>query len=252
MKKNSLLLIMMVGALFSGLIGGGVADAVSYNSSLNRQPRSIIGTDERSQIMDTQAAPYNSMVFVAADGNAGSGAVIGKNTVLTSAHVVRKILENTNKDSIYVIPGRNGSKLPYGKFKIKSVYIPQSYIDHAGVDTDIAVITVDTLNNKSIGEVVPVLPIKLSNTVENGVSLATTGFPGDKTWGTMWTAQGKVTGQTNTRVYYDMDTKGGQSGSPVYNEKNEIIAVHTTGGSKSNFGTKIKDEYYQFILDHSS
>ncbi|EOH55520.1 trypsin-like serine peptidase [Enterococcus faecium] len=252
MKKNRLLLIMLVGGLFSGLIGGGVADAVTGTSNLNIQPRSIIGTDERIQITDTKAEPYNSMVFVAADGNAGSGAVIGKNTVLTAAHVVRKILENTNKDSIYVIPGRNGSKLPYGKFKIKSVYIPQSYIDHASGDTDIAVITVDTLNNKSIGEVVPVLPIKLSNSVENGVSLATTGFPGDKTWGTMWTAQGKVTGQTNTRVYYDMDTKGGQSGSPVYNEKNEIIAVHTTGGSKNNFGTKINDEYYQFILDHLS
>ncbi|EGP5403929.1 hypothetical protein D3I35_11985 [Enterococcus faecium] len=118
------------------------------------------------------------MVFVAADGNAGSGAVIGKNTVLTAAHVVKKILENTNKDSIYVIPGRNGAKLPYGKFKIKSVHIPQSYIDHAGVDTDIAVITVDSLNSKSIGEVVPVLPLKLSNSIENGVSLTTTGFPG--------------------------------------------------------------------------
>ncbi len=35
-------------------------------------------------------------------------------------------------------------------------------------------------------------------------------------------------------------------------KKNEIIAVHTTGGSKNNFGTKINDEYYQFILDHLS
>ena len=75
------------------------------------------------------------------------------------------------------------------------MHIPQSYIDHAGVDTDIAVITVDSLNSKSIGEVVPVLPLKLSNSIENGVSLTTTGFPGDKTWGTMWTAQSNRTNE---------------------------------------------------------
>lgn len=54
------------------------------------------------------------------------------------------------------------------------------------------------------------------------------------------------------RVYFDMDTIGRQSGSPVYNSANEIIAVQTTGAGSNNFGTKINDEYYQFINDHLS
>lgn len=73
------------------------------------QVRSIIGTDERVRIFATREKPYNSIAFIAADGAAGSGAVIGKNTVLTAAHVVKNIRNNPNKDSIYVISGRNGS-----------------------------------------------------------------------------------------------------------------------------------------------
>lgn len=224
----------------------------SISEPSNLQKRSIIGEDSRVRVADTTLAPYNSTVFIAADGASGSGAVIGKNTVLTAAHVVKNIRTNPNKDSIYVIPGRDGSKLPYGKFKIESVYIPQSYIDNPSVDRDIAVLTIKSLDNKGIGDVVPTLPLKLTNSVTIGQTLKTSGYPGDKAWGTMWTTQGSILKETKTRVYYDIDTIGGQSGSPVYNSANEIIAVHTTGAGSSNFGTKVNDEYYQFINDHLS
>ncbi|WP_235688044.1 trypsin-like serine peptidase [Latilactobacillus fragifolii] len=222
----------------------------SISDSNNSQVRSIIGKDERVRITDTTLAPYNSTVFIAADGAAGSGAVIGKNTVLTAAHVVKNIRVNPDKDSIYVVPGRNGSKIPYGKFKIESVHIPQSYVEKPSVDSDIAVLTIKPLNNKGIGEVVPSLPLKLTNSATIGETLTTSGFPGDKQWGTMWAAKGSILRETKTRVYYDMDTMGGQSGSPVYNSNNEVIAVHTTGAGIYNFGTKINDEYYQFISNY--
>ncbi|CAD5900051.1 putative mucin/carbohydrate-binding domain-containing protein [Carnobacterium maltaromaticum] len=212
--------------------------------------RSIIGLDERIRVINTQEEPYNSTVFIAADGSSGSGAVIGKNTVLTAAHVVMRIYGNPNKDSIYVIPGRDSAVLPYGKFKIKSVYIPKNYIENPNVDMDIAILTIDTLEGKSIGDVVPELPFKLTNTVNEGTKLSTVGYPGDKPWGTMWSSAGVALKHTDTRVYYDMDTVGGQSGSPVFNGINEIIAVHTTGIGISNFGTKLNTEFYQFILDH--
>ncbi|MBF8807510.1 MAG: trypsin-like peptidase domain-containing protein [Enterococcus lacertideformus] len=216
------------------------------------QIRSIIGTDERIIVMNTKEAPYNSITFIAVDGAVGSGAVIGKNTVLTAAHVVKNIRNNPTKDSIYVVPGRDGSSVPYSKFKIKAVHIPQSYIEKPSVDTDIAVITVDTLDGKSIGDIVPILPYKLTNTVEVGTDLVTAGYPGDKPWGTMWTSKGNSLDQTKTRIYYNMDTAGGQSGSPIYNLNNEIIAVHTTGAGNKNFGTKLNDEYYQFVSENIS
>lgn len=227
------------------------ADASTFNSN-NFSIRSIIGEDSRVRVVDTTMSPYNSTVFIAADGAAGSGAVIGENTVLTAAHVVKKIVDKLDKKSVYVIPGRDGAKLPYGKFKIESVHIPQSYIDKPSVDRDIAILTIKPLDNKGIGEVVPPLPVKLSNSVVIGEPLQTSGYPGDKKWGTLWKTQGSVIKETNTRIYYDLDTFGGQSGSPVYNSSNEIIAVHTTGAGNSNFGTKINDEFYHFICKYLS
>lgn len=252
MKKTLLFLSLLTGLIFSVSMKTNGVEANSLKKSPGVQVRSIIGSDERVRIVDTKESPYKSIAFIAADGAAGSGAVIGKNTVLTAAHVVKNIRSNPNKDSIYVIPGRNGSNLPYGKFKIESVHIPQSYFENPSVDSDIAVITVSTLNGKSIGELVPILPYKLANTVEIGTDLSTTGYPGDKPWGTMWSSNGTVQGQTNTRIYYNMDTIGGQSGSPVYNLNKEIIGVHTTGAGNKNFGTKLNSEYYQFVSENIS
>lgn len=252
MRKKLLLLSLLTGLVFSFSMKTVRVEAIASENSPEVQVRSIIGSDERVRIFDTTESPYNSIAFIAADGAAGSGAVIGKNTVLTAAHVVKNIRNNPNKESIYVIPGRNGTNLPYGKFKIESVHIPQRYIENPSVDSDIAVITVGTLNGKSIGELVPILPYKLTNTVETGMDLITTGYPGDKTWGTMWSSNGTVQGQTNTRIYYNMDTAGGQSGSPVYNLNKEIVGVHTTGAGSKNFATKLNNEYYQFVSKNIS
>ncbi|WP_455334871.1 trypsin-like serine peptidase [Enterococcus villorum] len=252
MKKKLIAVGLLIGTLFNVFMATQSMEASTTKNFLNLSVRSIIGTDDRTRVTDTTQAPYNSMTFIAADGVPGSVAVIGKNTVLTAAHVVKNIRENPNKSSIYVIPGRDGSNYSYGKFKIKSIHIPQSYINKPNANSDIAVLTIEPLNNKSIGEVVPILSYRLTNTVAEGTNLITTGFPGDKPWGTMWTAKGVSLNQTSARLFYTMDTAGGQSGSPVYNLDNEIIAVHTNGGYKKNFGIKINSEHYQFITENLS
>lgn len=50
---------------------------------------------------------------------------------------------------------------------------------------------------------------------------------------------------------YNMDTAGGQSGSPVYDLNNEIIGIYTTGAGSKNIGTKLNDEYYQFVSENT-
>ncbi len=253
MKKEAKFLQFSL-LLISILIGLGtfqkVAEASPLENPLFPQTRSIIGTDNRIRVTNTAEEPYNSNVFIAANGAAGSGVVIGKNTVLTAAHVVRNIKDTPDMETVYVIPGRDGAKLPYGKFKIKSVHIPQSYIDSPSIDRDIAVLTIEPLNGVSIGEAVPALPIRHANDIEPGADLATTGYPGDKPWGTMWTISGNEAGQTGTRLYFDMDVIGGQSGSPIYDQDNFIVGVVTTSAKTRNFGTKLNDEFYQFVLDN--
>jgi glutamyl endopeptidase len=51
---------------------------------------------------------------------------------------------------------------------------------------------------------------------------------------------------TETRLVYDIDTFGGQSGSPIWQDTQELgivaVGVHTTGGASSNSGTRITDD----------
>ncbi|MEI5994493.1 Ig-like domain-containing protein [Candidatus Enterococcus mansonii] len=212
--------------------------------------RSIIGTDDRIQVTDTTLSPYQSTVFIAANGGLGSGSVIGKDTVLTAAHVVNKIKDNPTADTNYVIPGRNGATLPFGKFKIKEINIHQKYLSHTDSNHDIAVITLEQSNGKSIGDLVKQNRLSLTNEVTLGNAVSTMGYPGDKPWGTMWESKGQIIGQNENIIKYDFDTKGGQSGSPVFNEQNEIIAVHTSGSTVHNNGVKLNSEHLEFISKH--
>lgn len=215
------------------------------------ESRSVIGNDDRVQITDTTAMPYQSTVFIGANGVLGSGSVIGKNTVLTAAHVVSGIKDNPNTDSNYVIPGRNGATLPYGKFQIKEVHIFKHYLTTSSTSDDVAVLTLEPNDGKGIGDIVKQKPIILTDTVTIGDNVSSTGYLGDKKWGTQWEAKGKIIGkQTNSLIDYDFDTFGGQSGSSVFNDKHQIIVVHSAGGGNRNVGVKLNSEKIDFILEH--
>ncbi|WP_375178566.1 Ig-like domain-containing protein [Enterococcus rotai] len=240
--KLGLIGIFLLGATLVGLAPESVSAVES---------RSVIGNDDRVQITDTTAVPYQSTVFIGANGSLGSGSVIGKNTVLTAAHVVSGIKDNPNTDSNYVIPGRNGATLPYGKFKIKEVHIFKKYLTTSSTSDDVAVLTLEPNDGKGIGDIVKQNPIVLTDTVTIGDNVSSTGYPGDKTWGTQWEAKGKIIGkQTASLIDYDFDTFGGQSGSSVFNDKYQIIAVHSAGGGNRNVGVKLNSEKIDFILEH--
>jgi len=70
---------------------------------------------------------------------------------------------------------------------------------------------------------------------------------------------GEVVAVYDHRTYYDADTAGGSSGSPVLDANGQVIAVHTngdcTGGGGANFNhgmtvTTIHDDYSPFLREH--
>ncbi len=68
------------------------------------------------------------------------------------------------------------------------------------------------------------------------------GYPGDKPAGTQWYDARKIASVNVRKVYYDIDTFGGQSGSAVYriiNGGRFAIAIHAYGGATTNSGTRI-------------
>ncbi|MGX7203310.1 trypsin-like serine peptidase [Enterococcus plantarum] len=242
--------LLKIGFIGVFLLGATFFSFAPKSEAVGVEHRSIIGVDERSRVFDTTLAPYQSTVYVSSNGYMGSGAVIGKNTVLTAAHVVKRIMENPTKATNYVIPGRNGATLPYGKFKIKQVHIPQRYLDKVDLDHDIAVLTLEENNGHSIGDVVKQNPMVLTNTVSIGNTISSMGYPGDKPFGTMWESKGKIIRQSTNRIDHDIDTVGGQSGSPIFNENHEIIAVHVSGGKYNNSSVKLNTEHIEFVLKY--
>ncbi len=95
----------------------------------------------------------------------------------------------------------------------------------------------------------------------NGSVNAVRGYPGDKAFGTMWTMSGPIKQSTGNGLCYEMDTIGGQSGSPVFGTStNQAIAIHTmgTGGhglngcaTNYNAATRITQGLYNLILSEA-
>lgn len=253
-KKRFLLNIVVSGALL--LVSGiGLCSLPSLVAAETvTQNRSIIDEDNRTEVTETTTAPYASMTYIKTGKSWGSGAVIGKNTVLTAGHIADNIVDDFASENIYVAPGRSGAKYPYGKFKITAIHFPEEYAADPNSDSDLAVINIaPNAAGESIGDVVTPLALKVTNHAEIGTPITVTGYPQDKAHATMWTDTGRVVQHLGKRLFHDADTIGGQSGSPIYNNQHEIIAVHTNGNANNdygNYGAIINDKHYQFIQAH--
>ena len=75
--------------------------------------------------------------------------------------------------------------------------------------------------------------------------------PGDKPDGTRGTHARRIASVDGRKVYYDIDTFGGQSGSAVYrivNGKRYAFAIHAYGGATTNSGTRIVTPVYNNMV----
>lgn len=222
---------------------------------------SIIGPDDRTQITNTSAYPWRiqcSLLITARDNSMwiGTGWFIGPHTLMTAGHVV--YIKNSGvpgRDGwvkkINVIPGRNGSSLPYGSVTSSSFRSVTGWTNNGDPNYDYGAI---------------IIPTNLGNTVgwfgfgvySDSDLRATTGnlsgYPGDKPAGTQWYHARKVTSVNSLKVFYDIDTMGGQSGSAVYrviNGQRYGIAIHAYGvggGVTVNSGTRITTAVYNNMV----
>ena len=79
-----------------------------------------------------------------------------------------------------------------------------------------------------------------------------TGYPGDKPSGTLWYDTKQVAAVSPTKVHYDIDTAGGQSGAVVYVIRDGArvgVAVHAYGGATTNSGTRISEPVFQNLTN---
>jgi glutamyl endopeptidase len=218
----------------------------------------VHGPDDRVQITSTAVYPWRahaSLLITAADNSLwiGTGWFIGPHTVMTAGHVV--YIKNSGvpgRDGwvkkIQVMPGRNGSTLPYGSVTSSNLRSVSGWTGSGDQNYDYGAI---------------ILPTDLGNTVgwfgfgvySDADLVASTGnisgYPGDKPSGTQWYDSRKIASVNSRKVYYDIDTAGGQSGSAVYriiNGGRYGVAIHAYGGAVTNSGTRIVTPVYNNMV----
>jgi glutamyl endopeptidase len=213
-----------------------------------------IGTDDRVQIHNTSAYPWRvhaSLLITAADGSSwvGTAWFIGPRTLATAGHCV--FIKNSGvpgRDgwvrSIRVMPGRHGSTLPYGSVTSTTFRSVTGWTNRGDHNYDYGAILLPS----NLGSTVGWLGFGVySDSQLRGSTVNISGYPSDKPAGTQWYHANRVTSVNATKVYYVVDTMGGQSGSAVYQLRNGnryAVAVHAYGGATANSGTRINRDVF--------
>src|SRR5215218_9596567 len=214
--------------------------------------------DDRIQITSTEVYPWRvhaSLLITAADGSRwiGTGWYIGPHTLMTAGHVV--YIKNSGvagRDgfvrSIQVMPGRDGSSLPYGSVTSTSFRTVNGWANSGSELYDYGAIIIPTQLGSTTGWLG-------YGVYDDGTLTASvgniSGYPGDKPSGTQWYAARSIASVGPRKVFYDIDTTGGQSGSAVYrivNGNRYAVAVHAYGGAVTNSGTRIVGPVYDNML----
>jgi glutamyl endopeptidase len=218
----------------------------------------IHGADNRVQVTSTTIYPWraiSSLLITAADPSMwiGTGWFIGPHTVMTAGHVV--YIKNSNvpgRDGwvkkIQVMPGRNGSKLPYGSVTSTSFRSVTGWTKSGDENFDFGAIILPT----ELGKIVGTFGFSVYSDADLVSCVGNrSGYPGDKPTGTQWYDYHKIASVNSRKVFYDIDTAGGQSGAPVYriiSVARIAIAIHAYGAATTNSGTRIISAVYNNML----
>lgn len=224
------------------------------NASFGFGPETVHGVDDRVRIDQTANYPWRvhcSLLITAADNSnwIGTGWFISPNVLITAGHVVfitgsAVPGQNGWVSRIRAIPGRNGTQKPYGEASSTTFYSVRGWTENANPEYDYGAIVLDApLGNQTgwLGFGV------YADTDLTSATANISGYPGDKPSGTQWYGARRIDSVGPRKVFYDVDTAGGQSGSAVYRIKDGSrygVAVHAYGGAMVNSGTRINRAVY--------
>ena len=183
-------------------------------------PESVCGRDDRVRIRATTRVPWRwvcQLIITRRDGRRSrcTGWLIAPRTVMTAGHCLYSHAAGGWARRIEVIPGMDANHRPFGS------QVGTSFRSVVGW-------TRDRNPNYDYGAIIlPRQPCRFralgnfgfasySSSRLRGLLVNNSGYPGDKPFGTQWFNAGRITRVTSRRLFYLLDTFGGQSGSPVW------------------------------------
>ena len=226
------------------------------------QLESILGTDDRTRIKNTQDYPWCcicSLAITAQTGTQwiGTGWLAGPRLLLTAGHCVYMANEGGWASQIEVIPGRDAAQRPFGSVVCHELRSVTGW-------------TVDNDSNFDYGAIL--LPegsrygdqlgwfgfANRSDDYLRGLELNLSGYPGDggrapnDEQGSQWFNSRVLKEALERQLEYEIDTFGGQSGAPVWETAADGgrygLGIHTHGGSITNGATRITTDVFDNIV----
>lgn len=222
-------------------------------------PEAILGVDSRSRIQAPFKYPYTaicSLKIAAKDGNKfiGTGFFVGPRVVVTAGHCVYMHDHGGWAQNIEVIPALDGTSKPYGSAVSYCFHSLKGWTNKKDSGYDYGVIILP--ENAALGQKTGWFGYgyKTDDSYFKNRAITLSGYPGDKGGSQQWGMSGAATGVTNggRKFAYQIDTYGGQSGSPVWVYENNgyyVRGIHTTGSSNSNYATRINKNIFEKIKD---
>lgn len=209
----------------------------------------IIGDDDRYKVQNPYDTPNLQTVLIYATYSdpttgkdlyySGTGSLVGEKTVLTAAHMLYMAKYGYVK-AIRIYIGYTGTSY-LASYAGETAIILPGYKKHKDDVTDVTItpqgddIGLVTLKSKVDSKYGYV---RATSAVNKGDWFTSYGYPVDKNLPYkpniyQWGVNGQVVSTSDPYYKISADVLGGQSGSPLFNSKNEVFAV-VAGGPKTN------------------
>lgn len=211
----------------------------------------VFGDDDREPIKNVLESPWRKIAALRIRSKSGriyvgTGWFINRRVVITAGHCVYLHDDRGWPDSIEVIPALDGSDSAFGSYSSKNFKSNDGWVRDRNSDYDYGAIVLESPATNEIGWFSFAAPPD-TYLVSNIANIS--GYPADRDRATkQYYHSRNIVRSSSRRIYYQIDTYGGQSGSPIWmnlGEGNRVaIGIHTTGGSTSNFGTRITEELF--------
>lgn len=227
----------------------------------------IIRSDERLRVSPCQSQPYRwvcMLVMTTRNGQSflGTGSfttMLGSNKpacIITAGHNLYQPKNGGFAVRVDIYPGRDRRRAPLGSFSVdaKALRVSDGWKYRQDPHEDYGAIFLSRQQSRNM----PVSQYGFGYKILDDFDLhnrvvTIAGYPGDKPDGTMWIAGGRiksVSQRGGKLLQYDTDTKGGQSGSPVWTWDRYnwmVVGIHGYGGERLNQARRISVDFVKNV-----